>query len=110
VGEIISGRGTHFVAHLFLHACHVRQGATQADIDCTVNTRFYDTLADLSTVKAAGFCTLSAESDQDLTNKMHFSDSFVCKQSNAAFSCAARARKIPQFYRMSWSAYTVTGY
>jgi len=33
-GKIVSGRGTHFVAHLFLHACHVRQGATYADIDC----------------------------------------------------------------------------
>ena len=33
--KLISGRGTHIVAHLFLHACHVRQGATQADIDCT---------------------------------------------------------------------------
>jgi len=26
--KLISGRGTHIVAHLFLHACHVRQGAT----------------------------------------------------------------------------------
>jgi len=26
--KLISGRGTHIVAHLFLHACHVRQCAT----------------------------------------------------------------------------------
>ena len=34
--KLISVRGTHIVAHLFLHACHVRQGATEADIDCNV--------------------------------------------------------------------------
>jgi len=50
-----------------------------------------------STVKVAGFCTPSAGSDQDLTNKMHFGDSVVCKQSNAAFSCALGQGKSPSY-------------
>jgi len=50
-----------------------------------------------STVKVAGFCTPSAGSDQDLTNKMHFGDSVVCTQSNAAFSCALGQGKSPSY-------------
>jgi len=63
-----------------------------------------------STVHVAGLLLTASPHLQDLTNEMPSGDSVVCKQSNAAFSCALGQGKSPSYMTCHITGAHITGY
>jgi len=63
-----------------------------------------------STVHVAGLLLTALPHLQDLTNEMPSGDLVVCKQSNAAFSCALGQGKSPSYMTCHITGAHITGY